>query len=116
MRYYDNTNNYSNRKHHVEMTLQTQEYKGRIIFPPITGNCLGLDILGSVDVYDIIEYHDKCRFIGCDIELLKDDEGNDWFKYILEDEHGNTIEGEDEFDYFSRLIVGIRIVKCEEIE
>lgn len=108
---YENLDNFRRREHKVEVTIQSGEYKGKLT-TTIGGNCFGLDILNCIDedmIYDI----DNFECIGCSVYLIgEDDDGNEWFKYFLEDEDGNTCEGEEECRYFSRLIVGINIVEC----
>lgn len=111
MKKYEINDNYSRRLHTVEVLLQYQEYKGKVIFK-IGGNCAGLDILRCVDedfIWDINDYEK----VNCSIELLgKDDDGVAWVRYTLTDDEGNTLEGEDYCRDFSRLITGINIVDC----
>jgi len=113
---YNNLDTFRKREHTIEITIQSGEYKGTLRSKPIGGNCFGLSILNYVNedvIYDISDY--EC--IDCNIELIgKDDDGNEWFRYILKDEDGNTCEGEDECKAFANLIVGINIVKCEIVE
>lgn len=109
---YENLDNFRRREHIVEVTLQSGEFKGRIR-TTIGGNCFGLDILNCINedtIYDI----DTFECVDCSIALIGEDEdGNEWFRYILTDDEGNTCEGEEECRYFSNLIVGINIIKCE---
>lgn len=111
---YENLDNFRKREHTIEVTLQSGEYKGNIR-TTIGGNCFGLDILNWVDediIYNINDY----ELIDCEIELLgEDDDGEEWFKYVLKNDEGDICEGEEECRYFSRLIVGINIVNCEII-
>lgn len=113
MRIYENLDNIRLRKHILEVNLQLGEYKGRLLSKPIVGNCFGLSIIECIDsdlIYEIEDYN----FINCDIKLLgEDDDGNWYYSYKLFDDKGNMCEGEDECSYFSNLIVGINIVRCE---
>lgn len=66
------------------------------------------DLIYNINDYDCID---------CCVKLIgEDDDGNEWFKYILKDEYGRICESEDECRHFSRLVVGVNIIKCEIIE
>lgn len=111
MKKYEIDNNFTKRIHTVEVSLQYAEYKGKILFK-IGGNCAGLDILECVDDYFIFDIDDYEK-VNCSIELLgEDDEGEEWVRYILTDDEGNTLESEDYCKDFRRVITGINIVEC----
>lgn len=112
---YENLDNIRKRNHTVEVTLQSGEYKGKVR-TTIGGNCFGLDILNCVDE-DFIYYINDYELIDCFIELLgEDSDGEEWFRYRLKDDEGNICEGEEECRYFSKMVVGINIVRCEIIK
>lgn len=115
MKKYENLDNFRKREHLVEVTIQQGEYKGKFIVP-IGGNCFGLDVLEVIDedvIYDI----DKYKCIDCSIELIgEDDEDEEWFRYVLKDDEGNELEGEDFCKDFRKLIVGINIVDCKILD
>lgn len=114
MKVYDNSDNFRRREHIIEVLLQDGEYKGKLI-TTVYGRSVGLDVLNVIDE-DILFDIDQFKFIGCEIELLgEDDYGEPWFKYVLTDDNGNTLTGEDEYLGIKRLIVGVNIIECNII-
>lgn len=114
MKVYENLDNIRRREQTIEVSLQSGEFKGKLRTKVISSS-FGLNILNIVDdeiIYNIDEY----EAIDCDIQLLQDDEGEYWFKYILKDDNGDTCEGEDECRYFNNLIVGINIVDSKILD
>lgn len=113
MKKYENLDNFREREHIIEVTLQLGEYKGKLRHQGIKGNCFGIDILSVIDdemIYDI--HHFEC--IDCDVKLIgEDDDGNTWFRVELKDDDGNETSFEDECRYFGRLIVGVNIVEVK---
>lgn len=96
--------NYSHGKHTVEITLQSWEYKGKII-RKIGGNCKGFSILETAtEIYEYDKYKSDC-------ELKIED---DWFSCVLKNEAGDTLEMDDELDNLGRYITKVEIVNFEE--
>ena len=116
MKNYDNTDNIRVREQIVEVTLQREEFKGTLK-TTVTGRRFGLNIIkGLMDVNDIFDISDWEQS-GCTItDLGEDDEGQEWFKYVLTREDGETMEGEDFWTSFADLVVGINIVDCKVIK
>ena len=112
MKKYENLDNFRNREHLVEVTIQQGEYKGRFRVP-VDENRFGLDILEVIDE-DVIFDIDNYECIDCSIELIgEDEEDEEWFRYVLKDDEGNECEGEDICKDFRKLIVGINIIDCK---
>lgn len=112
MEVYENKDNMRDRRHTIEIVFQSGEYFGKMT-TSIDGNCFGLDILDCVNEDSIYEIDDWEK-INCEIELIEDDEdGNSWFRYLLYDKDGNSLEGEDSCDNFGHYIVSVKIIKCE---
>lgn len=114
MKVYENLDNVRRREQTLEITLQSGEFKGKLRTKVISRS-FGLNILNIVDdeiIYNIDDY----EAIDCDIQLLQDDEGEYWFKYVLQNDNGDACEGEDECRYFNNLIVGINIVDSKILE
>lgn len=116
MKKYENLDNFSDRTHKVEVTLQLSEFKGKFSFD-INGNCSGIDILRCIDE-TIIKDINRCDMIGeTEVELIGcDDDNNSWFRCNLFADNGDECEHEDMCDNFGRLITGINIVGCDIIQ
>ena len=116
MKNYDNSDNIRVREQTVEVTLQSGEFKG-VLKTIVTGRTFGLNIIsGLMDVHDIFDLEDWEQN-GCFItDLGEDDEGQEWFKYKLTREDGEKLSGEDFWDNFANLVVGINIVDCKVIK
>ena len=110
MKYYDNTDNFRDIVHTVEVTLQFEDYKGHIAYE-ISGSCQGLDLL-DVDFY-CIDSDDVKRLVknDCNFNYDKDLES---FSFILKNEKGEecNFEFEDYNDVNSK-VVGINIIDCK---
>lgn len=116
MKVYENLDNFREREHVVEITIQKGEYKGKLISLPITGNCFGLSILDIVDEYTIYDVEDFKK-VGCSIDLIDEgEEEPEWFRYVLTNEEGEQCEGEDYCREFKNMIVGINIVSCNILD
>ena len=116
MKNYDNTDNIRVREQIVEVTLQREQFKGTLK-TTVTGRRFGLNILHGLmdmnEIFDITDWEQN----GCTItDLGEDDEGQEWFKYVLTREDGETLEGDDFWTAFADLVVGINIVDCKVIK
>ncbi|KZL88688.1 DUF5406 family protein [Clostridium magnum] len=108
---YENRDNFRERIHTLEVTLQSGEYKGTLK-QEISGNCFGMNILNffspeSLEVEYLLENNCNLEFIG------EDDDGEEWFRCILKDDEGNECEIEDYTYDLERLIVKLEIVDCK---
>lgn len=115
MKNYDNSDNIRERKQMVEISLQRGEFKGTLR-TTVTGRRYGLNIIfGLMDEDGIFDLEDWEQNACTITDLGEDDnaqDGQEWFKYKLIREDGDTLEGEDLWRNFADLVVGINIVDC----
>jgi hypothetical protein len=108
---YENLDNFRERMHTLEITLQNGEYKGTLV-QKIGGNCFGLDILNSFNIENL--YPEELTENNCSLEFIgEDEEGNEWFKCILKDKNGEELEIEDPVNLFNNLVVKLEIIDCK---
>lgn len=111
MKKYENLDNFNERIHTVEVTLQSGEHKGTFK-QKVGGNCFGKTVLDSVDIDEIPE--DECfEENDCQLKILEDDDGEYWFTCVLKDAEGNETEIEDEARCLQDLVVKLEIVDCK---
>lgn len=91
--------------HTVRITIQQWGYVGHIT-QQIHGNCKGRDILD----FDF-ECEDGENENDCSLQF---DEEYEYFKAVLKDENGNTLEVEGEAEDFNKMIVAVEIVDFKE--
>lgn len=109
-----NYNNLSNRdrQHLVELTLQSGEFKGTII-QCIGGNCLGYDILTSLDPS---EFSEDETFYGNDCNLqIEENCGEYFFTCVLKNNDGEKCEISDFIEELPHLVVKLEIIECLEV-
>lgn len=110
MEFYDNTDNFRNRVHTIEVTLQFEDYKGHIAYE-IGGNCQGLDLL-DVD-FEYFDADDIERLVKNDCNL-QIDEYTDCYSFTLRNEKGEECYFEfEDYSDINRKIVGINIIDCK---
>lgn len=114
MKKYENMDNFYERKHTVEITLQLGEYKGTLKMQ-VRGNCFGLDILNCVDLETTFE--DEFIENNCNFRLIgEDDDGNEWFRCVLKSDAGEECFCEDLLSDANKMIVKLEIVDCDIIK
>lgn len=111
MKKYENLDNFREREHIIEVTLQSGIYKGTLK-QKVGGNCFGLSILHSFDP-DCICEDDTFYENNCGFKMVEDDDGEYWFTCVLKDDEGNECEVEEEMKYLESLIVKLEIVDCK---
>lgn len=92
--------------HTVKVSFQIWEYKGYVTYQ-IRGNCKGSGLLG-VDADNLYD----TKFLENTADLVIYDDG--WFEMCLTDEHGGTIEIEEELRELDDCIIGTEIVDFVE--
>jgi hypothetical protein len=110
MKKYENLDNFKNRVHTLEITLQEGEYKGTLV-QKIGGNCFGLDVLNTFNADDLCP--EDLENNNCSLEFTEDEEGNEWFSCLLKDENGDGCEIEDYARNLNNLVVKLEIIACE---
>lgn len=107
LREYDpNMQNEDNNKQYVEVTLMQWEYKGHII-QAIGGNCLGLDILNSIDFETDTEFDTPSTKNDCNLTYH---ENEDFFTATLHDDEGNELYVEGDSAEMNQMIVAVEII------
>lgn len=114
MKKYENLDNFKEREHLIEITLQLDTYKGTLK-QKVGGNCFGLNVLNSFDP-DCISEDDVFYENNCNFSIEEDDDGEYWFTCILKDEEGNETEIEDPIEELQNLIVKLEIVDCKIVD
>lgn len=109
MKRYENEDNFRERLHTVEITLQSGEYKGTVK-QEVGGNCFGLSVLGCFDP-DCMDEEETFVENNCQLEILEDE----YFKCVLRSEDGEECEIEDELRYLGNYVVKLEIVDCKII-
>lgn len=92
--------------HKVKITLQQWDYTGHVV-TEIGGNCKGRTILESA--MDL----DSNELIGndCSFSIMDEpDDDNYWFKCVLKNDRGDTLQIEDECDRLDAYIVAAEII------
>jgi hypothetical protein len=111
---YENMDNFKERLHTLEITLQQGEYKGTLK-QKVGGNCFGIDILHNFDI-DTFDIDSFCEN-NCNFQFTgEDDDGNEWFRCVLKNENGEECEIEDEVKGLGWLVVKLEIVDCEIVK
>lgn len=95
-------------KHKIKVKFQQFEYRGHIVYES-EGNVKGIDVLPTdIDnLYDVNFKENTPKFQGL---------GDDWFKMTLENNEGEGLVVEDEWDNLGGYVVGLEIVGFEEIK
>lgn len=110
LREYDpNMQNEDDNKQYVKATLMQWGYKGHII-QAIGGNCLGLDILNSIDFDTDTEFDTPSTKNDCSLIYHEDE---DFFTATLHDDEGNELYVEGDSAEMNQMIVAIEIVDPE---
>ena len=91
--------------HTIRITIQQWGYVGHIM-RRVHGNCKGRDVMDFDLEYDYEHLENDC--------YLRFDEEGEWFRAILKDEDGNTLEIEEEARDFYKMIVAIEIIDFVE--
>jgi len=126
MKNYDNSDNFRERTHTVEITLQTGEYTGKLI-GLAGGRSQGLQVLEMfTDIGtlwdDIVEGSvkgDCIQVLSCDPDWEKEDgenysEDDKYINYILTSPDSGTLSGACMYvNDLARLIVKLEILECE---
>lgn len=113
MKKYENLDNFRERVHIIEITLQQGEYKGTLK-QKIGGNCFGQDVLHCFDADEIAE-DEPLLENNCNLEMQENDDGEYWFTCTLKDDEGNECSIEDEAEHLKDLVVKLEIVDCKII-
>lgn len=111
LREYD-PNTDSNRKQYVRATLMQWGYKGHII-TAIGGNCLGLDILNTIDFDTETEFDTPSTKNDCSLMYHED---GDFFSAILHDDEGNELHVDGDAQEMNQMIVAVEIIDPESGE
>ena len=101
-----NPNIMFDRTQYVRVTLMQWGYKGHII-TAIGGNCLGLDILNTIDFDTETEFDTPSTKNDCSIMYQEDD---DFFSAILHDAEGNELQIEGTAYEMNQMIVAVEII------
>lgn len=107
-----NPNIMFDRKQYVRVTLMQWGYKGHII-TAIGGNCLGLDILNTIDFDIETEFDTPSTKNDCSLMYHEDD---DFFSAVLHDDEGDELHVEGSAYEMNRMIVAIEIIDPESGE
>lgn len=111
MKKYENLDNFKERIHTVEITLQLGEYKGTLR-QKVGGNCFGQDVLHCFDA-DEIAVDDVFKENNCNLQITENDDGEYWFTCILKNDKGEETEVEEPADELKNLVVKLEIVDCK---
>lgn len=87
--------------HILRITLQQWNYKGHIM-QKVYGNCKGRNVLD----FDF-ECEDTFQDNDCQLEYHEDE---DYFSYVLRDEEGNTLSGDEDARGMNDMIVAVEII------
>lgn len=90
--------------HTVRVTIQLWEYIGHI-FKRTGGNCRGRDILDFDFECEDADLENDCQ--------LAFDEEHELFSAVLKNENGDTMEAEEDAQFFNDMIVAIEIIDHE---
>lgn len=107
MKFYDDNIDWATAE--VEITLQSEEYKGRfstIVSGNVRGEMAIETVLDCIQDGDITINKNNCNF---EIDL-----DEDFFTCDLKDDKGNELNIEMPLEYLNNYIVGIKIIKYEE--
>lgn len=94
--------------HTIKVKFQQFEYKGHIIYES-QGNVKGIDALPS-DIDNLYDVKFQENIPGFQ------DLGEDWFKMTLENNDGEKLLIEDEWDNLGEYVVGLEIIGFEETD
>lgn len=99
-------------KHTVEITLQSDGYKGTFT-TKMGGNCKGGSIL---ECFCDLENFEEDAIVdnNCSLEISQDDDGEYWFNCVLTDSNGEPCAFEEEISCLNNYIVGVNIINFEE--
>jgi len=111
MKEYENLDNFRERIHIIEVTLQCGKYKGTFK-QKVGGNCFGKTVLDSIDI-DEIPVDEHFEENNCQLEIIENDDSEYWFTCVLKDDEGNETELEDEARCLQDLVVKLEIVDCK---
>lgn len=112
MKSYDNHDNFHERKHVVEVTLQSGEHKGSFRYE-VSGNTFGASVLGFFD--DFEELFDYENIIENKSEIHLHDDDDEFCVFYLKNESGETCEVEIPVSDIGKYVVKLEIVSCEKI-
>ena len=99
-------------KQYVRATLMQWGYKGHII-TAIGGNCLGLDILNTIDFETETEFDTPSTKNDCSLMYHED---GDFFSAILRDAEGNELHVDGDAQEMNQMIVAVEIIDPESGE
>lgn len=108
MQKYENLDNFRERTHTLEITLQSGEFKGTFQ-TKVGGNTFGTSILYTFDDFENLD--ESAGMISkneCQITFTEDG----WFKCCLTNEVGVQCEVEHEMEELKRLVVKLEIIEC----
>lgn len=114
MKKYENMDNFDERKHIIEVTLQIWESKWTFT-QEIWWNTFWASVLNFFsDFSDFWEWDEK-YFLNnsCNLEFNEDSEWELWFKCYLKDEDWDICEYEDIIYELSKLVVKLEIIDCK---
>ena len=99
----DYKDNDGNGVHVVQITLQSEEYKG-VITTEVGGNARGMNLISYIG-FDCEMYESDEN--DCD---LKYDEDSETYRATLHDEDGSELDVEGDAEDFNNMIVAIEII------
>ena len=91
--------------HTIRITIQQWGYVGHIT-RRVHGNCKGLDVMAFELGFDYEHMESDC--------CLQLDEDGEYFRAILRDTEGNTLEIMEEARNFNKMVVAVEIVDFVE--
>lgn len=98
------------RSYCIEISIQMDEFKGKLRSKPFLSDKVGLSVVKSVN-RDIIYHLDGYECIDCDLELCKDEPNK--FRYNLLSDYNLWASGTEYCCNFYKFIIGINIVECD---
>lgn len=114
MKKYENWDNFKEREHLLEVTLQSWEHKW-VFSQKVSWNAFWNNILTFFSDFDDFEKWDETNFLSNDVNISfsEDEDWEMWFKCYLKNENGEICEVEDEVKRLKDLVVKLEIVDCK---
>lgn len=117
MENYENWDNFNEREHILEVTLQSWIHKWSFKYK-VSWNAFWNDILTFFSDFDNFNEGDELNILSndCKMTFSQDKEWELWFTCYLKDENWEICEVEDEIKRLKNLVVKLEIIDCKIID